>query len=80
MFWRTPRWSTEERAWIDSERFPPVVVRSYRKERHLKRDAKRLRYLGYGITFQTYEWPGTCRWYVTYRLQRPELNDDRRKR
>jgi hypothetical protein len=69
-FLRKRRWTDEEQAWIDAESFPPVLIRSYTKEKHLKRDAKRLSSLGYGLSYQTWDWSGTGRWHATFKQVR----------
>jgi hypothetical protein len=46
------RWRAEEQTWSESERYPQRIVRVYRSQRQLRRDARRLRKLGYEIRFQ----------------------------
>lgn len=60
------RWMREEREWVESGAFPRIVVRAYRSERQLRRDARRLRKLGYTIKFQTLGRERAETWYVTY--------------
>jgi hypothetical protein len=59
-------WRDQERGWATTARFPPVVVRSYRSEAQARRDARRLRGLGYGIRYERLERHDRWRWYVTY--------------
>lgn len=75
MLRRKPRWTAEEQGWLDTESFPSSVVRSYGKEKQLKRDAKRLRHLGYSISYQTWDWSNSGRWYVTYKQRRTRLGE-----
>ncbi len=70
LFRCTPHWTQEEKLWIAAETFPPVVVRSYRKAKQLKRDTKRLRHLGYDLTYQTWDWSGSGRWHATFKQRR----------
>jgi hypothetical protein len=75
--WLFPRladrrqWRAEEEMWRLSNFFPQRVVRVYRSERQLKRDAHRLRHLGYQILFQATSSPkrGEWWWHVTYDRQ-----------
>lgn len=50
--------------------FPSVLVRSYTKEKHRRRDAARLAGLGYVVAYKTFPWEGSGRWYVTYKQHR----------
>jgi hypothetical protein len=67
---RRRKWTEEEQCWIDSETFPSVVVRSYTKEKHRRRDAVRLAALGYMVAYKTFQWEAAGRWYVTYKQHR----------
>ena len=71
-----------EQAWVEAETLPPVLARSYAKERHLKRDAKRLRRLRYDLTYQAWDWTGSGRWHATFKQQQRnpgELNHSHRQ-
>jgi hypothetical protein len=65
------RWRAEEEFWHQSEHFPLRIVRVYRSERQLRRDAHHLRRLGYEVYFRatSNSRSGDWRWYVTYDRQ-----------
>jgi hypothetical protein len=65
------RWQAEEEFWRQREHFPQRIVRVYRSERQLRRDARHLRRLGYEVHFQATSnlRSGEWRWYVTYDRQ-----------
>jgi hypothetical protein len=65
------RWRAEEEDWRQSDSFPLRIVRVYRSQRQLRRDARHLRRLGYAVHFQATSNPrsGDWRWYVTYDRQ-----------
>jgi hypothetical protein len=65
------RWRAEEELWRQSDSFPLRIVRVYRSQRQLRRDARYLRRLGYAVRFRAISNPrsGDWRWYVTYDRQ-----------
>ena len=60
------RWRREEKRWIQENSFPPIVVRDYVHEAHLKRDVRRLKRLGYRLKFKTLDKYPPHHWYATY--------------
>lgn len=75
---RRRKWTEEEQRWIDNETFPSVVVRTYTKEKHVRRDTARLAGLGYAVAYKTFQWVGSGRWYVTYKQHRSASGSDDR--
>jgi len=65
------RWRAEEEVWRQSDSFPLRIVRVYRSQRQLRRDAGHLSRLGYAVHFRATSNPksGDWRWYVTYDRQ-----------
>ena len=63
---RRRRWRREEKTWIQQNSFPPIVVRDYVHEAHLKRDRRHLRRLGYRLKFTTLDKYPPHHWYATY--------------